>query len=96
MKVALVIVAVLAGLFIIWVGYKSDQDHIRNWAEENHFMLIDTNEPLFDQGPFYYKNDGQHIYKVRVKDKFEREYVCWMRTGVFSWDYEWQDGKKPD
>ena len=79
MKVALVIVAVLAGLFIIWVGYKSDQDHIRNWAEENHFMLIDTNEPLFDQGPFYYKNDGQH-----------------MRTGVFSWDYEWQDGKKPD
>lgn len=78
-------------LLLLFVGFiqsnvmSSKETEIKKWAVENnheiksmdyHFTIIGS--------PFNYVNNGQFIYKVILTNNE----VWWVRTGVFSNDYE--------
>ena len=38
--------------------------------------------------PYYWLNKGEHIFEVVIKTKEGKSEKWWIRTGVFSDDYE--------
>lgn len=78
------ILIIIIGLMIFWFKQSVDHDRISTWAKENNYTIIKKDLTLLDYGPFYYKDDGQEIYKVIVKDKNQLTKVFYFRIGLFS------------
>lgn len=82
----LIVIAIIVVVgFLISNGIESDKQEINKWANSKnlevknidvHFTIINT--------PFYYLNKGSRIYEVDMSNNEK----WWIRTGVFSWDYE--------
>jgi len=72
-----------------WTG-QSNREEIKEWCEDNRCQVVSIEEPVFSYGPFWYKNDGQRIYKVAVLDYREKPRVVWFRIG-WSLEAVWDD-----
>ena len=82
----IVILFILLVLGFVQVSVmNSKETEIKNWAIENKYEIksIDHQITIFGS-PFNYVNKGQFIFKVVLTN----DEVWWVRTGVFSNDYE--------
>ena len=86
------ITIILIGIVLLFVlgminhyAINSHESDIRKHFTEKN-QEVKTCEYQFTTigSPFYYVNKGQHIFKVELTDGE----VWWVRTGMFSNDYE--------
>mgnify|MGYP000099872920 FL=1 len=90
MKEVLIIIAVVI-LLVVVLGSKIEagKDSVKNWATKNQYEVvnIETHMTIFGT-PFNWLNKGQNIFEVDIKTKEGKSEKWWIRTGVFSDDYE--------
>lgn len=82
----IIIVFILLVLGFVNVSVmNSKEKEIKSWAIEKKYEIksIDSQMTIIGS-PFNYVNKGQFIYKVILTNNE----VWWVRTGVFSNDYE--------
>ncbi len=88
-KVVGVIIALVIGLALLCLQTRSDEGRIREWAESNNCSVISIEKTYFDNGPFWFRDDYQRIYRVKVRDHLEHERRTYFRFGYFGYDQEW-------
>ncbi len=74
-------------IFIMVIGLRMDMidKEIDRWASEHNYKVVHTDMQMTIFGsPFYYLNKGEYIYKIEL----DNGDIWWLRTGVFSNDYE--------
>ena len=69
---------------------KSNHEKIRVWCEDNRCKVVSIDEAMFRTGPFWYKDDDQRIYEVKVIDYMEKDKVVWFRIGYWQVQAEWE------
>lgn len=79
------IVLIALAVSIVLVIQSSYESSIKDWAKEKSqtVEVLETNVTPIGS-PFYYLNNGQYIYKVKLSPSGE---VWWVRTGLW-FDYE--------
>ena len=90
MKQILIIIAVLILVAVILISkIESGKDSIKKWAQKNQYEVvnIETHMTVFGT-PYNWLNKGEHIFEVIIKTKEGKSEKWWIRTGVFSDDYE--------
>jgi hypothetical protein len=90
MKHVLIIISVVI-LLVVVLGSKIEagKDSVKNWATKNQYEVvnIETHMTVFGT-PYNWLNKGQNIFEVDIKTKEGKSEKWWIRTGVFSDDYE--------
>jgi hypothetical protein len=90
MKEVLIIIAVVI-LLVVVLGSKIEagKDSVKNWAIKNQYEVIniETHMTIFGT-PYNWLNKGENIFEVDIKTKEGKSEKWWIRTGVFSDDYE--------
>ena len=90
MKQILIIIALVILVAVI-LGSKieSGKDSVKNWARKNQYEVvnIETHMTIFGT-PYNWLNKGENIFEVNIKTKEGKSEKWWIRTGVFSDDYE--------
>lgn len=90
MKEVLIIIAVVI-LLVVVLGSKIEagKDSVKNWATKNQYEVvnIETHMTIFGT-PYNWLNKGENIFEVDIKTKEGKSEKWWIRTGVFSDDYE--------
>jgi hypothetical protein len=90
MKQILIIIGVVI-LVVVILGSKIQigKDNIKKWAIENQYEIvnIETHMTIFGT-PYNWLNKGENIFEVDIKTKDGVSEKWWIRTGVFSDDYE--------
>ena len=89
MKTITIILFVIVILFVIGIinyyAINSHEDDIRkHFTEQNQEVKTCEYQFTIIGSPFFYVNKGQYIFKVELTDGE----VWWVRTSVFSNDYE--------
>ena len=90
MKTILGVIAliILVG-FILTAKIESGKDSIKKWAQKNQYEVVDIETHMTVFGtPYNWLNKGQNIFEVEIKTKEGISEKWWVRTGVFSDDYE--------
>lgn len=87
----LFLVVLLVGALLAVARMQNDQDKIREWASENDCTVVEIEKQVFSHGPFWFKNEDQEIYRVKLKNHFEADTVAWFRIGTWSFDQEWEE-----
>jgi hypothetical protein len=90
MKTILGVIAliILVG-FILTAKIESGKDSIKKWAQKNKYEVVDVETHMTVFGtPYNWLNKGEHIFEVIIKTKEGKSEKWWIRTGVFSDDYE--------
>lgn len=80
----MILVAVILGSKI-----EAGKDSVKNWATKNQYEVvnIETHMTIFGT-PYNWLNKGENIFEVDIKTKDGKSEKWWIRTGVFSDDYE--------
>ena len=90
MKEVLIIIALVILVAVI-LGSKIEagKDSVKNWATKNQYEVvnIETHMTIFGT-PYNWLNKGENIFEVDIKTKEGKSEKWWIRTGVFSDDYE--------
>jgi hypothetical protein len=90
MKEVLIIIALVILVAVI-LGSKIEagKDSVKNWATKNQYEIvnIETHMTIFGT-PYNWLNKGENIFEVDIKTKDGKSEKWWIRTGVFSDDYE--------
>jgi hypothetical protein len=90
MKHVLIIIALVILVAVI-LGSKIEagKDSVKNWATKNQYEIvnIETHMTIFGT-PYNWLNKGENIFEVDIKTKDGKSEKWWIRTGVFSDDYE--------
>jgi hypothetical protein len=90
MKHVLIIIALVILVAVI-LGSKIEagKDSVKNWATKNQYQIvnIETHMTIFGT-PYNWLNKGENIFEVDIKTKEGKSEKWWIRTGVFSDDYE--------
>lgn len=89
--IVIILVILALGMFGFIAQRKNDEERITKWAANQGYKVESVEECLFSLGPFWYKNDDQHIYKAVLIDQFEHQRVSYFRTGLFMFDQAWDD-----
>ena len=89
MKTITIILFAIVILFVFGIinhyVINSYEDDIRkHFTEQNQEVKTCEHQFTIIGSPFFYCNKGQYIFKVQLTDGE----VWWVRTGVFSNDYE--------
>lgn len=90
MKTILGVIAliILVG-FILTSKIEYGKDSIKKWAHENQYEVVDIETHMTVFGtPYNWLNKGQNIFEVDIKTKEGKSEKWWIRTGVFSDDFE--------
>jgi glucan phosphoethanolaminetransferase (alkaline phosphatase superfamily) len=86
------LIFIVGGLIIfgiIWMSISSHESEIKSWAKNNNLNVVNIQTHVTAIGtPFYYVNKGSFIFEVDVITKSGKPEKWWIRTGVFSNDYE--------
>ncbi len=82
-------------MFAIWLQ-SGQEKRINDWAVENKYTVVSIEKPWFSTGPFY-TNDHQTIYKVTLRNFYEKEYIVWFRLpkGILQDEWLWDKEKHP-
>jgi hypothetical protein len=89
---ALVVVALLVALpFLILNKMEGHKTQISEWADANGYEVVEIESKWVDYGPFWFKDEDDEIYRVRLRDRYENEAVAWFRIGFWTFDQEWDD-----
>lgn len=90
MKTILGVIALLILVgFILTAKIESGKDSIEKWAQKNQYEVVDIETHMTVFGtPYNWLNKGEHIFEVIIKTKEGKSEKWWIRTGVFSDDYE--------
>ena len=68
---------------IVWF-YSRSRSVLEQWAEENGFELLETDQRHLFRGPFFWTTTkGQSVYRVVVRDSSGRVRRGWVRCGSF-------------
>jgi uncharacterized protein YpmB len=92
MKTLLIIIGIIVLVIVVAVitnySIESNKEEIVEWAKENN-MEVKSIEPHFTtiDTPFYYLGKGCYIFEVDMTNGEK----WWVRTGLFSNDYEKQN-----
>ena len=90
MKHVLIIIALVILVAVI-LGSKIEagKDSVKNWSTKNQYQIvnIETHMTIFGT-PYNWLNKGENIFEVDIKTKEGKSEKWWIRTGVFSDDYE--------
>jgi len=88
LKVIGVVLLLFIGILLIVERIDSEKSEVNQWATEHNMSIqnIETHMTIFGT-PFNYLNKGQRIYEVDMTNGEK----WWVRTGVFSNDYEKQN-----
>lgn len=90
MKTILGVIALLILVgFILTAKIESGKDSIKKWSQKNQYEVVDIETHMTVFGtPYNWLNKGEHIFEVIIKTKEGKSEKWWIRTGVFSDDYE--------
>jgi hypothetical protein len=100
MKTALVIVACIAIIILIYIWeFKRSGEILQQWADENDFEIIHREYRTTFRGPFSWTTTkSQTVYFVQVCDRNGRERSGWVRCGSWFWglssntaEVRWED-----
>ena len=85
-------------LVIAILTHQDPENYIRGWAAENKYSVTNIEKPWLNHGPFFLIAKEQTVYKVTVKDYYEKEYIVWFRLPK-NWNqnssWEWDKYKHP-
>lgn len=86
------------GTAIIVLVSDANKEYMAQWAAERNYQIIETEKPIFRHGPFWTCGDGQTIYKVTLRDRYEKEYIVWFRLpkGLGQDAWVWDNNKHPN
>jgi len=89
MKQILIIGVVILVVVILGSKIQIGKDNIKKWATKNQYEIvnIETHMTVFGT-PYNWLNKGENIFEVDIKTKDGKSEKWWVRTGVFSDDYE--------
>ena len=90
-KLCLFIVGVVFLGVVVTLTIRSGESRIEQWAVENSYEVIECKITILDCGPFWYKNDDQHIYRAILRDSLENERVAYFRLSVWGIEHAWAD-----
>ena len=90
MKTILGVIALIILIgFILTAKIESGKDSIKKWAQKNQYEIVDIETHMTTIGtPYNWLNKGQNIFEVEINTKEGKSEKWWIRTGVFSDDYE--------
>lgn len=81
----------IAILIALWDN-NSNESNINEKIIEMGGKVESIDSVLFDLGPFYFKGNGQSVYKIIYRDKNGNKQEAWMRTEFINdewvWDYK--------
>jgi hypothetical protein len=88
-QILLIIAAVVLLVVVFGSKIEAGKDSVKNWAKKNQYEVvnIETHMTIFGT-PYNWLNKGQNIFEVDIKTKEGKSEKWWIRTGVFSDDYE--------
>jgi hypothetical protein len=79
---------ILAGGFfiiaVVLIGfhYSRSNSLLQQWAERNHYRLVEQEYRTFFRGPFFWTTSrGQTVYYVTVEDSQGKRRKGWVRCG---------------
>lgn len=77
-------------LLVLAVSHeKKKESKIDQWASQNGYEIVKIEETFFDNGPFD-KQNGESVYRVRVRDKHNNEYTSWFKIVGINLNQEWE------
>lgn len=82
----LIVIALLVVMFVVSTSVINSKtnDIKEHFAKENKEVRTIEHQFTTFGSPFFYVNKGQYIFKVELTN----DELWWVRTGVFSDDYE--------
>jgi len=88
-KIAVFIVILILAVVIFGWKHEMSIDKINDWAETKDLTIVDYDlNTTIIGSPFYYLNDGEHIYRLNTKTADGKTEIWWVRTNLFGYDYE--------
>ena len=66
--------------FIVWHHIRS-RSLLKRWANENGFVILQTEHRNFARGPFTWNSRGQTVFHVKVRDRKGIERAGWVNCG---------------
>lgn len=65
-----------------WKEQRS-QELIRNWAETNGYLILESRRCKFFCGPFFWsRGRAQTVYRVTFQDESDWSHKVWIRCGT--------------
>ena len=68
---------------VVVMDDKGKEQRIQNWALQEGYEIVSLQESSIDKGPFWTKDESQKIYRIQVKDQYNRPKWLWLRVGSF-------------
>jgi hypothetical protein len=67
---------------------KSDEQQIRDWANQNGYIeVISIERPgFFESSPWWFSDEDARIYKATLKNRQEGRELKWVRFQYFGMD----------
>lgn len=83
----ILLIALVCFFITLKVDYNKNQ--VKKWADDNQYEIVDikTHMTIFGT-PYNYLYKGENIFEVKIETNQGQQEKWWIRTGVFSNDYE--------
>ena len=84
-----IICGIVMFFFVMLLFYnidRSDNAEIEKWSAKNHYTLVSRHQRLnmLGYGPFYYRQDNQRIYEVKVLTSDGKPKTYYFRIGLLT------------
>lgn len=88
-KVILVVALILVLGWVAVTQANRQQGTIKEWASVNGYHVEQIERCYFDHGPFWFVDDDDVIYKVRILDTHEHPRTSYFIFRAFGHDQAW-------
>lgn len=82
-KIITIIIAVAICGFILYFTHANRMSRINEKIHSMNAEVVDIDTKILTNGPFFYKDKNQDIFKVTYK-KDNETYVAWVKMGTWS------------
>jgi hypothetical protein len=71
-------------LFIEWRWYRTTANlRLREWAERNGYLILESRLRYFFRGPFFWYGGGQAVFRVVIEERKGNRRVGWVGLGSY-------------
>ena len=79
--IGIILFCIILSVVVVMDNNRKEQK-IKNWALQEGYQIVALEEAN-ENGPFWTKDNSQKIYRVEVKDQYNRPKWIWLRVGAW-------------
>lgn len=79
---AVILIAVV-GWYLLSQQWDREKGQINQWAQQHHCEVVEIGRPGLFELPFWFADEDDSVYKVKMRDHLENEKTCYFKFSTW-------------